>query len=553
MSRLEYKWIIHGDDITIESITPLLRDEINVAVLTVNTGLSDFSLIKAYINATIATSNELCSILPTVSKIDSDECVSPLTLDTRRLINATLHKNMEIFKNDLSLKWVIHSSVSHLNGKPSMIETGNYSNGQLNLYRDHLYPNDHSGLNGRRFLVTSLPYSFFQKKTVIGNLTIWEGLTFDILNQLAQDLNFTYDVIEPADGNWGIDIGNGSWNGMMGQVIRGEVDFASASFSITAARQFVGDFAAPYFRDQSVIIMKLPEGNDKLRLYLKPFRPEVWLSLVSAVLITGVFFWLISAYNPYYKERHSKIKKKESFFYGPTALLYVYGYILQQGSDHMPKSSSGRFLIGCFWFFSLVIAATYTGNLIAFLAISTVDLPFNSLEELVQQDAMSYGPARAVALVMLFRDSKLYPYTEVAKTMTEVKNYEIAMKQVRTGKFAFIAEKSYYAAVSADDCDLVMARQEFYPTDYGWITKMREGGLLNKWMKNRIPKNLQCKGLGPVTKAKVATLEDFQGVFYVFLGGVVLASLIEAEELLSDRLIKQPKQDKEIRIKDSEK
>lgn len=93
---------------------------------------------------------------------------------------------------------------------------------------------------------------------------------------MAKDLNFTYEVIEPEDGKWGVEIGNGSWNGMIGEVMREKIDFAAAGFSITAARQMVVDFSAPFFRDQSVILMKLPEGNDKLRLYLKPFRWEVW-------------------------------------------------------------------------------------------------------------------------------------------------------------------------------------------------------------------------------------------------------------------------------------
>lgn len=96
------------------------------------------------------------------------------------------------------------------------------------------------------------------------------------MNQLAKDLNFTYEVIEPSDGKWGKDIGNGTWDGMLRQVQMEEVDFAAAGFSITAPRQSIVDFAEPYFRDQSVMLMKLPDGNNKLKLYMKPFRFEVW-------------------------------------------------------------------------------------------------------------------------------------------------------------------------------------------------------------------------------------------------------------------------------------
>lgn len=37
-----------------------------------------------------------------------------------------------------------------------MIETGSFVNGKLNIFNDELYPNDHSGLNGKKFIVTSV-------------------------------------------------------------------------------------------------------------------------------------------------------------------------------------------------------------------------------------------------------------------------------------------------------------------------------------------------------------------------------------------------------------
>ena len=39
----------------------------------------------------------------------------------------------------------------------------------------------------------------------------------------------------------------------------------------------------------------------------------------------------------------------------------------------------------------LVVTVTYLGNLTAFLAVVRVDPPFNSLEELVNQDEYTFG------------------------------------------------------------------------------------------------------------------------------------------------------------------
>lgn len=52
--------------------------------------------------------------------------------------------------------------------------------------------------------------------------------------------------------------------------------------------------------------------------------------------------------------------------------------------------------------------------------------------------------------------------------MTEVHDIDTTMRMVKNGKFYFITERSYFSTVSAEDCNLVIAKEEFFPTDYGW-------------------------------------------------------------------------------------
>ena len=59
---------------------------------------------------------------------------------------------------------------------------------------------------------------------------------------------------------------------------------------------------------------------------------------------------------------------------------------------------------------------------------------------------------------------------------------------------------------------------------------MAESGLLKNWISKWIPNNLQCKGLGPVTQSKQATVSDFQGAFYLLVIGIILAVVIVVVE-----------------------
>ena len=52
-----------------------------------------------------------------------------------------------------------------------------------------------------------------------------EGSFPDLLNTLAGTMNFTYTVEPPPDNAWGGQKEDGTWNGMMNQVVTENIDF----------------------------------------------------------------------------------------------------------------------------------------------------------------------------------------------------------------------------------------------------------------------------------------------------------------------------------------
>lgn len=73
------------------------------------------------------------------------------------------------------------------------------------------------------------------------------------------------------------------------------------------------------------------------------------------------------------------------------------------GGESLPNSQSGRTMITFFWLFSLIMVATYSGNLIAFLTVTIDKAPFNSLEELVEQDDYKWGILAGTYFVTWFQ------------------------------------------------------------------------------------------------------------------------------------------------------
>lgn len=75
-------------------------------------------------------------------------------------------------------------------------------------------------------------------------------------------------------------------------------------------------------------------------------------------------------------------------------------YVLpnDSGGCYLPEAQSGRFFVGFYWMSCMVIVATYSGNLIAFLTVSKDVLPFDTLEGMADQNEYRFGYIGGTAL-----------------------------------------------------------------------------------------------------------------------------------------------------------
>ena len=63
----------------------------------------------------------------------------------------------------------------------------------------------------------------------MGAVTSASGIVFEMLNDIADNLNFTYTVVTPPDNEFGVrKKGSNEYNGMMGQLIGKDAYMTSA-------------------------------------------------------------------------------------------------------------------------------------------------------------------------------------------------------------------------------------------------------------------------------------------------------------------------------------
>ncbi|KAG5868015.1 hypothetical protein JTB14_037908 [Gonioctena quinquepunctata] len=236
----------------------------------------------------------------------------------------------------------------------------------------------------------AIPWSYKIEDPDTGK-RVWTGYCADFTAKLAEKMNFDFEFVEPKTGTFGKKI-NGVWNGVVGDLSSGETDLAITAIIMTADKEEVVDFVAPYFEQTGItIVMRKPVRKTSLFKFMTVLKLEVWLSIVAALIVTGFMVWFLDKYSPYSARNNKKaypypcrkFTLKESFWFALTSFT-------PQGGGEAPKALSGRTLVAAYWLFVVLMLATFTANLAAFLTVERMQAPVQSLEQLARQSRINY-------------------------------------------------------------------------------------------------------------------------------------------------------------------
>ncbi|VDI36281.1 Hypothetical predicted protein [Mytilus galloprovincialis] len=331
-------------------------------------------------------------------------------------------------------------------------------NGDVSMY-GQLFPNAKNGFNGRMLRVTTLEWGAMTIIQEDGNFT---GLCFDILNEIARRLNFTYSVIIPPDGAFGAELPNGTWTGMVGMIQSEQADLVVSSLTINSDREKVIDFTYPFLFDHVTVVYAKP-GERKWRTLIKPFETSVLVMIGVSLIAMSFIYCLQEKWNPIYYTVSRR--QSPSMYY---SFWYMYGALLSQGGEPLPVSLAGRTLVSCWWIFCIVSIAVYSGNLTASFAVHKTKLPFTSLEEMVEQKEFKWGTLGSSAFQTAFKESSVPTYAAIWNGIVEFnksdpsvlsKSGEEHLQKLYNGNYAFIMAKQYIDFETAGHCNLVLLNE----------------------------------------------------------------------------------------------
>ncbi len=142
--------------------------------------------------------------------------------------------------------------------------------------------------------IKQCPTEGWAKKIPFGN-----GISWDVLNLLQQTFLNNYRI-EIVQGNgYGIKDSNGTWNGLVGQLVRGEIDTSVSQLYHSASRFEAATIVLPFIQRDSLAILYNPREPEMQTVPLfGPFQWPVWLCWIIAYLLIVRFTQMTNLCSP---------------------------------------------------------------------------------------------------------------------------------------------------------------------------------------------------------------------------------------------------------------
>ncbi|ROT72279.1 Variant Ionotropic Glutamate Receptor [Penaeus vannamei] len=235
-------------------------------------------------------------------------------------------------------------------------------------------------------------------------------------------------------------------------------------------------------------------------------------------------------------------------------------FLLGQSVPRLPSASATRIMGGLWLLSALIISSVYRSNLKAMLILPILRLPFDSMEELVETNILTYV-TEGTMLQKQMMDAP--PNSLLGRLRSQSVSYwdvPRAIRELMLGRHAtFVGRIVSHSVIhrifeQTNSCPLYTAKKAFWGgTSVAFAfrkdfpLKLKIDKALRRLLEFGIPEHLYRKQVKNVRKCqkddftrpsdalRPLDLGDFYGVFTVYAGGILLSLLVFLTEILLGR------------------
>jgi hypothetical protein len=375
------------------------------------------------------------------------------------------------------------------------------------------------------------------------------GLDIQILSEFAKTSNSSikYRVPPPDGGQWGRDVGNGSWSGLTGEIARSYSDIGIAG--LWNKRYLVKEIEClrTYLVEKIRWYVPCATSYPRWMSLTRVFRLSLWSAFVTAFIVVSVVMWKVVKITSRISTKAAQNKAYASL---PKCLLNFWAIILEESaSNHPPDVAAIRSVFLGWVLYCWAVNTVYQAHLTSFLIDPGLQHQLSSEDEILTS-GIEYITETGVFL----------RYPDLNGTRYGHMNYtdEVGLAQARVaeGTLAFlyaIYPVEYNIAVKYKDANgfpsICKIKDDFgfnfvaihvpkgfplKPTYDQVLLFLLQAGLVNLWLDHlKYMASLEgARKFGsPPGEYVVLSLKHLQSAFYCLLMGYSMSALLFLIEL----------------------
>ncbi|XP_044014294.1 ionotropic receptor 93a [Aphidius gifuensis] len=536
------------------------------------------------------------------SKLDRSQILLEYLSD--QFYNKTQDSSGSSCKVDCDMNWILQSGLtwgntigSSIDTQPhKLIVTGIWTPDRGFVSMDHMFPHIYYGFRRKSLPIATYNLSPNLKEKNVNDLRgKWDGLIFDVINELSNKLNFTFKTVSGGNEPQMISTKNDSLlkcsmsaaekvPSDVIELVRTKSVFigACAITSVLYEKEKNVNFTNAISTQTYGLLTGIPQPQSRALLFTSPYSTQAWICIVISIIVVGPVLWAVHFYSP---RRLRSVDDENSKNPGSASdyMWYIYGALLQQGGMHLPKSNGARLVVATWWLVVMVVVATYSGSLVAFLTFPKMEPVVKTIDDLLERrEELTWSIPKDSLLDDYIKNSNqvngidyknLLPEYDAHGQKHDTVSYLLSINKIKKGKHVVIdwlsslriSIKNNYR--SSGHCDfslgtdvlllqepifmLVPAGSPYLDIINIQLQRMLEAGLTNKWINDRMPTKDQCwlnaKNSNSAAANRKVNLQDMQGIFFVLFFGYITAVLflcfehyIYSRKIAKERLLILP-------------
>ncbi|XP_077864841.1 glutamate receptor ionotropic, NMDA 1-like [Saccoglossus kowalevskii] len=362
------------------------------------------------------------------------------------------------------------------------------------------------------------------------------------------------------------------WNGMVGELLDGKTDLIVAPLTINNERATFIDFSKP-FKYQGLTILvrkgltfrtKEEDSGSSLTSFLQPFESALWLLVGLSVHVVALILYLLDRFSPFGRFKlANETGEEEDALNLSSAMWFSWGVLFNSGiGEGTPRSFSAR-VLGMVWAgFAMIMVASYTANLAAFLVLDRPEASITGINDPRLRNPskeFTYATVKGSSVEQYFRRqvelSSMYMFMQ----NLNYPHANIAILALKDGDLdAFIWDSAVLDYEAAKDCKLVTVGELFSRSGFGIgarkgsplaqkislkILSFHESGIMegldSEWITFQ---HCDVRDNQPATLG----LKNMAGVFILVAGGIIAGVFLVYIEIFYKR--HQDMKEKQIKL-----